>query len=149
MKHLLLLITFILAACSPSWHVKKAVKKGWTPQKEVVEVERLELIHTRDSITNEIIRVDTLRLKETRTIYQDRPLLRYETRLIRDTIRIKEKADTRQIEAHLRHEYRKAIDTIKAEKKRSKWWAWLLIGLGAGVFRKNIWQLVRKLVIKV
>jgi hypothetical protein len=138
-----------MAGCSPTWHVKKAVKKGWTPQKEVVEVERLELIHTRDSITNEIIRVDTLRLKETRTIYQDRPLLRYETRLIRDTIRIKEKADTRQIEAHLRHEYRKAIDTIKAKKKRCKWWLWLLIGLGAGIFRKNIWRLIRKLVIKV
>jgi hypothetical protein len=145
----LLLITFILAGCSPSWHVKKAVKKGWTPEKETIEVERLELIHTRDSITNEIIRVDTLRLKETRTIYQDRPLLRYETRLIRDTVRIREKADTRQIEAHLRHEYKKAIDIIKAKKKRCKWWLWLLIGLGAGIFRKNIWQLVRKLVIKV
>jgi hypothetical protein len=145
----LLLIIFILAGCSPSWHVKKAVKKGWTPEKETIEVERLELIHTRDSITNEIIRVDTIRTKETRTIYQDRPLMRYETRLIRDTVRIKEKADTRQIEAHLRHEYKKAIDTIKANKKRCKWWVWLLIGLGLGIFRKNIWQLVRKLVIKV
>jgi hypothetical protein len=147
MKHLLIILLF--ASCSPTWHVKKAVKKGWTPQKEVVEVERLELIHTRDSITNEIIRVDTIRTKETRTIFQDRPLLRYETRLIRDTIRIKEKADTKQLEARLRHEYKKAIDSIKAEKKRSKWWLWLLIGLGAGIFRKNIWQLVRKLVIKV
>jgi hypothetical protein len=147
MKYLLIILLF--ASCSPTWHVKKAVNKGWTPEKETIEVERLELIHTRDSITNEIIRVDTLRTKETRTIYQDRPLLRYETRLIRDTVRIKEKADTRQIEAYLRHEYKKAIDTIKAENKRSKWWVWLLIGLGAGIFRKNIWQLVRKLVIKV
>jgi hypothetical protein len=147
MKYLLIILLF--ASCSPTWHVKKAVKKGWTPEKETIEVERLELIHTRDSITNEIIRVDTLRLKETRTIYQDRPLLRYETRLIRDTVRIREKADTRQIEAYLRHEYKKAIDTIKAEKKRSKWWLWLLIGLGAGVFRKQIWQLVRKFVLKV
>jgi hypothetical protein len=147
MKYLLIILLF--ASCSPTWHVKKAVKKGWTPEKETIEVERLELIHTRDSITNEIIRVDTIRTKETRTIYQDRPLLRYETRLIRDTIRIKEKADTRQIEARLRHEYKKAIDTIKAEKKASKWWLWLLIGLGLGIFRKQIWQLVRKLVIKV
>ena len=147
MKYLLIILLF--ASCSPTWHVKKAVKKGYTPEKETIEVERLELIHTRDSITNEIIRVDTLRTKETRTIYQDRPLLRYETRLIRDTIRIKEKADTRQIEARLRHEYKKAIDTIKAEKKRSKWWLWLLIGLGAGIFRKQIWQIIRKLVIKV
>jgi hypothetical protein len=147
MKYLLIILLF--ASCSPTWHVKKAVKKGWTPKKETIEVERLELIHTRDSITNEIIRVDTIRLKETRTIYQDRPLLRYETRLIRDTVRIREKADTRQIEAHLRHEYRKAIDTIKIENKRSKWWLWLLIGLGLGIFRKQIWQIIRKLVIKV
>jgi hypothetical protein len=141
----LLLITFILAGCSPSWHVKKAVKKGWTPEKETIEVERLELIYTRDSITNEIIRVDTIRLKETRTIYQDRPLLRYETRLIRDTVRIVTRAET----AQKKSEDKKAIKTIKAEKKRCKWWVWLLIGFGAGVFRKNIWQLVRKLVIKV
>jgi hypothetical protein len=147
MKYLILILLF--ASCSPTWHVKKAVKKGWTPEKETIEVERLELIHTRDSITNEIIRVDTIRLKETRTIYQDRPLMRYETRLIRDTVRIREKADIKQIEAYLRHEYKKAIDTIKAENKRSKWWVWLLIGLGLGIFRKNIWQLVRKLVIKV
>jgi hypothetical protein len=145
----LLLITFILAGCSPSYHVKKAIKKGWSPEKETIEVERMELIHTRDSITNEIIRVDTLRIKETRTIYQDRPLLRYETRLIRDTIRIKEKADTRQIEAHLKHEYRKAIKTTRIENKRSKWWLWLLIGLGAGIFHKQIFQIVRKSVIKV
>ena len=141
----LLLITFILAGCSPSWHVKKAVKKGWTPEKETIEVERLELIHTRDSITNEIIRVDTLRLKETRTIYQDRPLLRYETRLIRDTVRIVTRAET----AQKRSEDRKVIKTTRAENKRSKWWVWLLIGLGAGIFRKNIWQIIRKLVIKV
>ena len=147
MKYLLIILLF--ASCSPSWHVKKAIKKGWSPEKETIEVERLELIHVTDSITNEIIRVDTVRTKETRTIYQDRPLLRYETRLIRDTVRIKEKADTRQIEAYLKHEYKKAIDTIKAKKKRSKWWVWLLIGLGLGIFRKNIWQLVRKLVIKV
>jgi hypothetical protein len=148
----LLLITFILAGCSPSWHVKKAVKKGWTPEKETIEVERLELIHTRDSITNEIIRVDTVRLKEMRTIFQDRPLLRYETRLIRDTIRIKEKADTRQIEARLKHEYKKAIDTIKAEKKRFPWRLIFMVfvaGVLIGTFRKQIFQIVRKLVIKV
>jgi hypothetical protein len=64
-------------------------------------------------------------------------------------VRIREKADTKQIEAYLRHEYKKAIDTIKAEKKRSKWWVWLLIGLGAGIFHKQIFQIIRKLVIKV
>ena len=143
MKHLLIIL--LLASCSPNYHVKKAVKKGWTPEKETIEVERLELIHTRDTITNEIIHTDTIRTKETKTIFQDRPLLRYETKLIRDTIRIKEKYDTKQIQAHLTREYKKAIDTIKAEKKRSKWWLWLLIGLAVGVFRKNIWQIVRKL----
>ena len=144
-----LIITFALLTligCSPTWHVKKAVKKGWTPEKETIEVERLELVHVHDTITNELIRVDTIKTKETRTIFQDRPLLRYETRLIRDTIRIKEKADTKQIQAHLTHEYKKAIDTIKANKKRSKWWLWLLIGLAVGVFRKQLFQIAKKVI---
>jgi PBP1b-binding outer membrane lipoprotein LpoB len=141
----LIILALILSSCSQVWHVKKAVKKGYNPQKEVVEVERFELIHIIDSITNEIIRVDTIRTKETRTIYQDRPLLRYETRLIRDTVRIVTRAETAQKQS----EDKKAIKTTKIENKRSKWWLWLLIGLGAGVFRKNIWRLVRKLIIKV
>ena len=121
----LLLITFILAGCSPSWHVKKAIKKGWSPEKETIEVERLELVRVTDSITNEVIRFDTIRTKETRTIYQDRPLLRYETRLIRDTVRIVTRAETAQKQS----EDKKAIKTTRIEKKRSKWWVWLLIGL--------------------
>ena len=56
MKHLLIIL--LLASCSPNYHVKKAVKKGWTPEKETIEVERLELIHTRDTITNEIIHIE-------------------------------------------------------------------------------------------
>ena len=141
----LLLITLIMAGCSPSWHVKKAIKKGWSPEKETIEVERLELIHVTDSITNEVIRVDTIRTKETRTIYQDRPLLRYETRLIRDTVRIVTRAETAQKQS----EDKKVIKTTRAENKRSKWWVWLLIGLGAGIFHKQIFQIVRKFVIKV
>ena len=140
-----IILLISLTACSPTWHVKKAVKKGYNPHKEVIEVERLELVHVHDTITNELIRVDTIRTKETRTVYQDRPLLRYETRLIRDTVRIVTRAETAQKQS----ENKKAIDTIKAENKRSKWWIWLLIGLAAGVFHKQILKIIRKLIIKV
>jgi hypothetical protein len=143
MKHLI--ITFallLLIGCTPNWHVKKAIKKGWSPEKETIEVERLELIHTRDSITNEIIRTDTIRLKETRTIYQDRPLLRYETRLIRDTIRITEKANTSRLKASIK----KDIQSVKAENKRSKWWLWMLIGGALVYFRKYLFKLLGGLI---
>ena len=140
MKHLLILL--LLASCSPNYHVKKAIKKGWTPEKETIEVERLELIHTRDTITNEIIHTDTIRTKETRTIFQDRPLLRYETKLIRDTVRITEKANT----ARLKQSIKKDIQSVKIEKKRSKWWLWLLIGLAVGVFRKQLFQIAKKVI---
>ena len=143
MKYLLIILLF--ASCSQVWHVKKAVKKGYNPQKEVIEVERLELVHVHDTITNELIRVDTIRTKETRTVYQDRPLLRYETRLIRDTVRIVTRAETAQKQS----EDKKAIKTTKIENKRSNWWVWLLIGVSIGTFRKQIFQIVRKLIIKV
>lgn len=147
MRYLLIILLF--ASCSPTWHVKKAVKKGWTPEKETVTNRTIRLIKVHDTITNEVIRVDTLHEIETRTIYQDRPLLRYETKLIRDTVRIKEKADTKQIEARLRAEYKKAIDTIKAQQKRCKWWLYMLIGGALVYFRRYIWRVVKFLISQI
>ena len=147
MKYLLIILLF--ASCSPTWHVKKAVKKGWKPEKETVTNRTIRLIKVHDTITNDVIRVDTLHEIETRTIYQDRPLLRYETKLIRDTIRIKEKADTKQIEARLKHEYKKAIDTIKAQQKRCKWWLYMLIGGALVYFRRYLWRVVKFLISQI
>ena len=147
MRYLLIILLF--ASCSPTWHVKKAVKKGWTPEKETVTNRTIRLIKVHDTITNEIIRVDTLHEIETRTVYQDRPLLRYETKLIRDTIRIKEKADTKQIEARLKHEYKKAIDTIKAQQKRCRWWLYMLIGGALVYFRRYLWRVIKFLISQI
>jgi hypothetical protein len=172
----LLLITFILAGCSPSYHVKKAIKKGWTPEKETIEVERLELVHVTDSITNEILRVDTVRLKETRTIYQDRPLTRQERLALEREFKNKERVLRRQwlidklnssereniAKNALKREKEKTkrlSEALDAEVKKAKienkgfpWWFILIVlitGVLIGTFRKNIWQLVRKLIIKV
>jgi len=147
MRYLLIILLF--ASCSPTWHVKKAVKKGWKPEKETVTNRTIRLIKVHDTITNDVIRVDTLHEIETRTIYQDRPLLRYETKLIRDTIRIKEKADTKQIEARLKHEYKKAIDTIKAQQKRCKWWIYMLIGGALVYFRRYLWRVIKFLISQI
>jgi len=147
MRYLLIILLF--ASCSPTWHVKKAVKKGWKPEKETVTNRTIRLIKVHDTITNDVIRVDTLHEIETRTVYQDRPLLRYETKLIRDTIRIKEKADTKQIEARLKHEYKKAIDTIKAQQKRCRWWLYMLIGGALVYFRRYLWRLIKFLISQI
>jgi len=147
MRYLLIIVLF--ASCSPTWHVKKAVKKGWKPEKETVTNRTIRLIKVHDTITNEVIRVDTLHEIETRTIFQDRPLLRYETKLIRDTIRIKEKSDTKQIEARLRTEYKKAIDAIKAQQKRCKWWLYMLIGGALVYFRRYLWRLIKFLISQI
>ena len=147
MRYLLIILLF--ASCSPTWHVKKAVKKGWKPEKETVTNRTIRLIKVHDTITNDVIRIDTLHEIETRTIYQDRPLLRYETKLIRDTIRIKEKADTKQIEARLKHEYKKAIDTIKAQQKRCKWWLYMLIGGALVYFRRYLWRVIKFLISQI
>lgn len=147
MKYLLIILLF--ASCSPTWHVKKAVKKGWKPEKETVTNRTIRLIKVHDTITNDVIRIDTIHEIETRTIYQDRPLLRYETKLIRDTIRIKEKADTKQIEARLRTEYKKAIGTIKAQQKRCKWWLYMLMGGSLVFFRRYLWRVIKFLISQI
>ena len=129
MKHLIIILLF--ASCTPTWHVKKAIKKGWTPEKETITNRTFKLLPIYDTITNEVVRVDTIHEIETRTIFQDRPLLRYETRLIRDTVRIIQRAETRQ-----------AKSEIKATSKRSKWWMWMLIGGALVYFRKYLFKLL-------
>jgi hypothetical protein len=136
MKHLLIILLF--ASCTPTWHVKKAIKKGWTPEKETITKRTFKLLPIHDTITNEVIRVDTIHEVETRTIYQDRPLLRYETRLIRDTVRIIQRAETRQTQA----ESKAKVKVAKHENKRSKWWLYMLIGGALVYFRKYLFKLL-------
>ena len=136
MKHLLIILLF--ASCTPTWHVKKAVKKGWTPEKETITNRTFKLLPIYDTITNEVIRVDTIHELETRTIYQDRPLLRYETRLIRDTVRIIQRAETKQTQA----ESKAKVKVAKHENKRSKWWLYMLIGGALVYFRKYLFKLL-------
>ena len=136
MKHLLIILLF--ASCTPTWHVKKAIKKGWTPEKETITKRTFQLLPIHDTITNEVIRVDTIHELETRTIYQDRPLLRYETRLIRDTVRIIQRAETRQTQA----ESKAKVKVAKQENKRSKWWLYMLIGGALVYFRKYLFKLL-------
>jgi hypothetical protein len=136
MKHLLIIL--LLASCSPNYHVKKAVKKGWTPEKETITKRTFKLLPIHDTITNEVVRIDTIHELETRTIYQDRPLLRYETRLIRDTVRIIQRAETRQKDAQSKAE----VKVAKHENKRSKWWLYMLIGGALVYFRKYLFKLL-------
>lgn len=148
-------------------HLTKAVEKGYTPEKERIEVERLELVHVHDTITNELIRVDTIRTKETRTVYQDRSLTRQERKAIERELRTefnRDKAKYRNAENIAKNQLKiekerteqlelKMDALIKAKKvefkRRSYWYVWLIIGLTIGVFRKNIWSIARKLVLKV
>jgi hypothetical protein len=143
MKHLLIILLF--ASCTPTWHVKKAIKKGWTPEKETITNRTFKLIAIHDTITNEVIRVDTIHELETRTIYQDRPLLRYETRLIRDTVRIIQRAETRQTQAQSKAK----VKVAKQENKRSLWWLYMLIGGALVYFRRYLWRVVKFLISQV
>ena len=136
MKYLLIILLF--ASCTPTWHVKKAIKKGWTPEKETITKRTFKLLPIHDTITNEVIRIDTIHELETRTIYQDRPLLRYETRLIRDTVRIIQRAETRQTQA----ESKAKVKVAKHENKRSLWWLYMLIGGALVYFRKYLFKLL-------
>jgi hypothetical protein len=140
MKHLLIILLF--TSCTPTWHVKKAIKKGWTPEKETITNRTFKLLPIYDTITNDVVRVDTIHELETRTIYQDRPLLRYETRLIRDTVRIIQRAETRQTKAQSKAE----VKVSKQENKRSLWWLYMLIGGALVYFRNDLWKIIKFLI---
>lgn len=166
MKHITILF-LLLSSCGMEHHLTKAVEKGYTPEKERIEVERMELVHVHDTITNELIRVDTIRTKETRTVYQDRPLTRQERKVIerelrtelnRDRQRFKNSENLAKNELKIEKERTEQLElkmdalikTKKIEfKRRSYWYVWMIIGVAIGVFRKNIWSTVRKLVLKV
>jgi hypothetical protein len=157
MKNIIIL-SLLLTSCSSVWHVNRAIKKGYTPEKETIEIERLELRTVFDTILGEL-RTDTIRTTETRTVYQDRPLTRWETRLIRDTVRIVQRAETVQNRTNTRADI--VMDRINAKVERMRikkanrgvrWYWWLVVfagGVAVGVFRKNIWKIVRKLILKL
>ena len=151
-------------------HVKKAVKKGWSPEKEIVEIERLEIKHTIDSITNEIIHTDTFIVREKHTIYQDRPITRQERLKYKDSLNYlkaeisneRKKAkethnkelklaqiESKRLEVELKHI--KSIAKIENKPKRGFffWFRWLVISFGLGfltaVFRKQLLKLLLKI----
>lgn len=66
MKHLnIIFVLLLFIGCTPTWHVKKALKKGWTPEKEIITNRTFKLLPIHDTITNEVLRVDTIHEIET------------------------------------------------------------------------------------
>lgn len=172
MKNTLYLFAFVLlASCmSAAKHYEKAIEKGHVPEKETIEVERLEILHTIDSVTNEIVHTDTFIVREKRTIYQDRPATKIELRMQRDSLNHLK----RQFDNELKKEkesHQKDIKLAKIESKRLEmklraykeyvkiktkpkktwlyWIKWLLIsfvfGFISALFRKQILKLLLKI----
>jgi hypothetical protein len=124
MRKIFLISIFILTSCSSSWHLAKAVKKGYAPKKETTTVERITIETIYDTTTNTILKVDTITETIYNTIYQDRPLTRIEYKTIKDTIRIAANSEVKQNR-----------DNIKADRKMNRnkltslsWLNWLLLG---------------------
>lgn len=171
MKTLYIILLLSLVGCmSANKHYEKAIKKGYTPEKEIVEIERLEIKYTIDSITNEIVHTDTFIVRETRTIYQDRPITRQERLKYKDSLNYlkaeisneRKKAkeihnkelklaqiESKRLEMEL-NELR-AIAKIENKTKRGffYWIRWLVISFGLGfltaVFRKQLLKLLLKI----
>lgn len=140
----LIFISIILSSCSAKWYYNKAVKKGL----EITEKSETITITTIDSIP--VIKHDTIVFehfytqKDTVIYYKDVYVpktireIRVENKLIRDTVRIREKAK---------------VQVVKQETKQSKienksspflrfvgrmWWLVLMIGIGIGIYLRNL-----------
>jgi hypothetical protein len=171
MKKLLILI--LLTSCSMEHHLTKAENKGYRCDKETIERTVIKLDTIRDDTTHEIVRVDTLYTTETETRYLSRyiSLTRQQRKAIQDSMRHVERMKDRQLDS-LRRELtlanrvdrrsnatdkvelrvKKAIEKFRNRKPGGRW-RLFFFGVIVGVIsfwqRKNIFKLVRKLLLKL
>jgi len=170
MKYLIPLL--LLASCSMEHHLQKAERKGYRCDKETIERTTYRFDTIRDEITNEVLRVDTLYIREVETRHTSRyiRLNRQERKAIQDSMRHVQRMKDKHIEyfrreiARSNKEHRREQRTTRVEarvnkaverlrSKRSGGLRWFLIGVIVGAVgfwqRKNIWSLFRKFVLKV
>lgn len=151
-----LLIFLVLVGCSMEHHLGKAIKKGYKPKKEEIIKETIKLVEVRDTITDEILRVDTIREIETTTRYEKVYLSRQERKMYRDSLDhvVKTyKLEISRFKDELTHEkelakvqVQKDIKVAKNENKRTSWLFWLILGIVLGVCRKYIWKILKSLI---
>lgn len=151
-----LLIFLVLVGCSMEHHLGKAIKKGYKPKKEEIVKETIKLVEVRDTITNELIRIDTVRQIETITKYEKIYFSRRERKKYQDSlshIRKIHKLEINRFKDSLAHEKslvkveaQKDIKVSKNENKRSLWLFWFIFGLVIGIFRKYIWEILKSLI---
>ena len=170
MKKLLILI--LLTSCSMEHHLTKAENKGYRCDKQTIERTVIKLDTIRDHITREVIRVDTLYQTETETRYLSRyiSLTRQQRKAIQDSMKHVERMKDRQLDS-LRRELtlanrvdrrgnatdkvelrvKKAIEKFQNRKRGGLWWymIWFVLGVVTHWQRKNIFKLVRKLLLKL
>ena len=151
-----LLIFLVLVGCSMEHHLGKAIKKGYKPKKEEIVKETIKLVEVRDTITDEVLRVDTIREIETTTKYEKVYLSRQERKMYKDSLKHvvnKYKLEIGYFKDELAHEKslakvqaQKDVKVAKIENKRTSWLFWLILGIVLGVCRKYIWKIVKSLI---
>ena len=151
-----LFIFLVLVGCSMDHHLGKAIKKGYKPKKEEIVKETIKLVEVRDTITDEVLREDTIREIETTTKYEKVHLSRQERKMYRDSLKHitnKHKLEISRFKDELTHEKelakvqaQKDIKVAKIENKRYSWLFWLIFGLVIGICRKYIFGILKNLI---
>lgn len=151
-----LFIFLVLVGCSMDHHLGKAIKKGYKPKKEEIIKETIKLVEVRDTITDEVLRVDTIREIETTTKYEKIYLSRQERKMYKDSLKHivnKYKLEIGYFKDELAHEKsiakvqaQKDIKVSRIENKRYSWLFWLIFGLVIGVCRKYILAILKNLI---
>jgi hypothetical protein len=167
-----IVLCLLLASCSMEHHLQKAERKGYRCDSETIERTTYRFDTIRDEITNEVLRVDTLYIREVETRQMSRyiRLTRQERKAIQDSMRHVQRMKDKHIEyfrreiARSNKEHRreqrtarvearvnKAVEKLRSKRGGSLRWFFIGVIVGAVGFwqRKNIWSLVRKFVLKV
>ncbi len=107
-----------------------------------------DTLHTTDTLTITEIIGDTVYITkeithtlEPEVVYKTLREVKYETKYKYKTVKVENKAMVDSLRLELRNERKQQKQTNRP--KRRNWWIWLLVGLGLGVFHKELWQIFR------
>lgn len=143
---ILLLTTF---GCSPQWHLDKAIKKGAKQQTDTA----YQYIYDTDTIYNEVtktfevVRTKTDSIPYAVTTYITSPLTRRELKAYRDSLKHERTLYKDSLRSALKTKRIEYKTKVKIERTKSRWWVWVLVGMGIMLVLRLAWTYIKSFLI--
>lgn len=144
-----LILWLVLLGCSPQWHLDKAIKKGAKQQTDTA----YQYIYNTDTIYNEVtktfevVRVKTDSIPYAVTTYVTSPLTRRELRAYKDSLKHERHIYKDSLRSALKSKKIEYRTQVKIERTKSRWWVWVLVGMGLMLVTRLAWSYLKSILI--